>query len=151
MPQPRANATGSALTGKLVVVGGSNSSGDLDTCQAFDPAAELWSDCPPMLLPRQGAGSAVLLNRLYVIGGANAEGTVTFSEMFDPTTETWQLINTPMLVDSSGWQDLGVGQIETRIYAIGGREGESLMDSNYVFAPLVYQTYSPAASSADEE
>ncbi len=56
-----------------------------------------------------------------------------------------------MLVESGGWQDLGVGQIETRIYALGGREGDAYLDSNYVFAPLVYQTYIPAASSADEE
>ena len=76
---------------------------------------------------------------------------ITYSEMYDPDSETWQVINTPMLADSSGWPNLGVGQIETRIFALGGRDGEELLDTTYVFAPLVYQTYIPAASSGDAE
>jgi len=151
MPQAGAYAAGGTLTGKLIVVGGENESGELAACHLFDPAEASWSDCPDMLLPRKGAGSAVLLNKLYVIGGTAAEGEITYSEMFDPDSETWQVINTPMLVESAAWPHPGIGQIETRIYALGGRDGENFLDETYVFAPLVYQTYIPAASSADRE
>ena len=149
MPEPGAYRSGGVLTGKLIAVGGANESGDLASCYLFDPAEESWSDCPDMLLPRKDAGSAVLLNKLYVIGGTAEDQDITYSEMYDPDSETWQIINTPMLVDADGWPNPGIGQIETRIYALGGRDDGSFLDSTYVFAPLVYQTYIPAASSAD--
>jgi DNA-binding CsgD family transcriptional regulator/N-acetylneuraminic acid mutarotase len=151
LPGARAFASGGTLTGRLYVVGGRDENGALDDCRRFDPATESWAPCPPMLKARAGAGSAVLLNRLYVIGGSAENGGVDFSEMYDPTSETWQVINTPLLAESSGWPDLGVGQVETRIYALGGRQGEAYLDDTLVFAPLVYQTYIPAASSADSE
>ena len=150
LPQPSAFATGGALTGKLIVVGGENDSVVLTACHLFDPTESTWSDCPDMLLARKNAGSAVLLNKLYVIGGTNDDGEITYSEMYDPDSQTWQVINTPMLSESTSWPQLGVGQIETRIFALGGRKGEELLDTNYVFAPLVYQTYIPAATSGDE-
>jgi DNA-binding CsgD family transcriptional regulator/N-acetylneuraminic acid mutarotase len=151
LPQAGALASGGTLTGKLIVVGGENENGALAKCHLFDPAESAWSACPDMLLPRKAAGSAVLLNKLYVIGGTAENGEITFSEMYDPDSETWQVINTPMLTESAGWPDLGIGQVETRIFALGGREGEELLDTTYVFAPLVYQTYIPAASSGDPE
>ena len=149
MPTARASTAGGNLTGKLLVVGGKNEDGELATCEQFDAVEETWSGCPDMLLPREGAGSAVLLNKLYVIGGAGAASEITFSEMFDPNNETWQVINTPMLSESTSWGFPGVGQVETRIYALGGRKDGAYLDNTYVFAPLVYQTYIPAASSAD--
>ncbi len=151
IPHAVAFASGGALTGKLIVAGGQNENGEVAACHLYDPAEASWSACPDMLLPRKRAGSAVLLNKFYVIGGTDQKEDVTYSEMFDPDSETWQVINTPMLVESTGWPDLGVGQIETRIFALGGRSGETYLDNTYIFAPLIYQTYIPAASSADGE
>ncbi|MFL7838253.1 MAG: kelch repeat-containing protein [Candidatus Promineifilaceae bacterium] len=149
LPQPSAYASGGAITGKLIVVGGEDEGGILGACHLFDPAESSWSACPDMLQPRKNAGSAVLLNKLYVIGGTAGNGELTYSEMYDPVSETWQVINTPMLAESPDWAQVGVGQIETRIFALGGRKGEQLLDTNYIFAPLVYQTYIPSASSGD--
>jgi N-acetylneuraminic acid mutarotase len=104
-----------------------------------------------MLQPRAAAGSAVLLNKLYVIGGGlNSENEITFSEVYDPIGETWQVVNTPALVDTAGWPFAGVSQVETRIYALGGRKGDTYLDETLIYAPLVYQTYIPAATSGDE-
>jgi N-acetylneuraminic acid mutarotase len=104
-----------------------------------------------MLQPRAAAGSAVLLNKLYVIGGGlNSENEITFSEVYDPIGETWQVVNTPTLVDTAGWPFPGVSQVETRIYALGGRKGDTYLDETLIYAPLVYQTYIPAATSGDE-
>ena len=57
--------------------------------------------------------------------------------MYDPASETWQVINTPTLAEASGWADLGVGQVETRIYALGGRQNDAFLAETLVFAPLV--------------
>ena len=152
LPEAAAFSTGAALTGKLAVVGGINVEGQLAGCHMFDPIDESWAECPEMLQPRAGAGSAVLLNKLYVIGGGlEGEGEVSFSEVYDPISETWQVVNTPMLDDRANWPYAGIGHIETRIYALGGRQGDAYLDDTLVYAPLVYQTFIPAASSGNEE
>jgi len=151
MPLARAFTTGGALTGKLAIVGGANEQGQLPSCQIFDPAIEAWSTCPDMLQPRGAAGSAVLLNKLYVIGGGlDSKDEVSFSEVYDPNSETWQVVNTPMLEDGAGWSHAGIGHVEARIYALGGRQGDAYLDDTLIYAPLVYQTFIPAASSGSE-
>ena len=152
MPQALAHAAGGALAGEFIIAGGTNGSIELATCYAFDPVAEVWATCPEMLLPRAAAGSAVILNKLYIIGGGlDDKSELAFSEVYDPATETWQVVNTPVLQENLRWPGTGVGQVETRIYALGGRSREGFMDDTLVYAPLVYQTFIPAASSGNEE
>lgn len=151
MPAAFAQAAGGAMAGQFIVAGGFDGQEELSSCFSFDPAMETWSGCPDMLLPRAGAGSAVILNKLYVIGGGmDSTSDISFSEVYDPATATWQVVNTPTLKDHPNWPGAGIGQIETRIYALGGRQGDSFMDDTLVYAPLVYQTFIPAASSGDE-
>jgi DNA-binding CsgD family transcriptional regulator/N-acetylneuraminic acid mutarotase len=152
MPEARAFAAGGTLTGKPIVVGGANEQGQLPSCHIFDPAGEEWSGCPDMLQPRAAAGSAVILNKLYVIGGGlDSEVEVSFSEVYDPNSETWQVVNTPMLDGRSSWPHTGVGHVETRIYALGGRHGDIYLDDTLIYAPLVYKSFIPAASSGNEK
>ncbi len=151
VPTARAFPAGGALTGRLVVVGGANETGPLPDCHVFDPATEAWSSCSELLQPRVAAGSAVLLNKLYVIGGGSeGEEGISFSEVYDPNSGIWQVVNTPMLEEGASWSHAGVGHIETRIYALGGRNGDTYLDDTLIFAPLVYQTYIPAAPSGSE-
>ncbi|RMG95757.1 MAG: hypothetical protein D6706_11495 [Chloroflexi bacterium] len=147
MPQPRVFAAGAAVAGQLYVVGGFDGEDELDSCHYYDVTAEVWVSCPPMLQARAGAGATVLLNKLYVFGGGmTPETAVSFSEFYDPTTETWQVVNTPMLQEVPAWAQLGVAIVETQIYVLGGRRGEELVADNFVYRPLVYQTFIPAAS-----
>lgn len=148
MSQARAFAAGGVITGEIYVVGGTDGTASLKLCEFFDAAAEEWAGCPDMLRPRAGASAAVLVNKLYVIGGeASGVVDVPFSEVYDPNTETWQLVNTPMLEETSAWTHLGVAQVETRIYAMGGYREEEHIADNFVYAPFVYQTFIPAASA----
>ncbi len=152
MPEKAAFAAGGAITGEFIVVGGTNGQTELASCYIFEPSSEEWSSCPDMLMPRADAGSAVILNKLFVIGGGlNSENEVSFSEVYDPANEIWQVVNTPTLKDNSRWPGAGVGHVETRIYAFGGRSGDTLMDDTLIYAPPVYQTFIPAASSGNEE
>ena len=146
LPTPRSFATGGSVAGLLYVVGGLEAGQEVDTCEVFNPTDEIWLDCPPLLLPRGGAGSAVVLNKLYVLGGGvNATSETAFGEMYDPKNETWQVVNLPMPDEMGDWAYLGVTHIESRIYALGGRQGDQLTDTNFVYAPLVYQTFLPSA------
>lgn len=151
LPEPRAFATGGAVATQLYVVGGTAGESASDSCFVFDPDTEGWHECPPMLAPRVGAGAAVVLNKLYVIGGGMAaDDPAAYGEVYDPNTETWQLVNIPAADETAGgWSNSAVSHIETRIFVQGGRSGEELLDSNLVYAPLVYQTFLPATTSEE--
>ena len=151
LPEPRADAAGGALIGRIYVAGGADGSGVTDACAAYDPAADAWDECPPMLQARAGAGATVLLNKLYVIGGAAASGSAApdYGEVFDPNSRTWTVLNMPPGVVE--WADPGVTHVETRIYALGGRMGDTFSDGTLVYSPLVFQTFIPAAPSGGDE
>ena len=146
--QPRAFAGGALLTGQILVVGGRDEQGELDSCELYAPDAAEWLVCPSMLLSRASMGTAVLLNKLYVIGGGGG-GQVTFSEFYDPNSQTWQIVDTPMLTAVPDWMGAGVINVESRIYAFGGKQGQTFIDGNYIYRPLVYQTFIPAASTGE--
>ncbi len=151
MPTGRAFAAGGLLGGAFYVVGGQNETGELAVCEYYDPELASWSDCPAMSEPRAGAGAAVLVaegnNLLYIIGG-RTESEALASEVYDLTMETWRPVEMPMLDDQS-WHNLAVANIETRIFAFGGRQGGQILDNGYVFSPFIHQTFLPAVG-ADE-
>lgn len=146
LPQPRSAAAGGALTGRLYVVGGSDGPSGQSSCFVYDPPADHWDICPDMLQPRADAGATVLLNKLYVIGGATGDA---YGEVYDPNSDAWTVLNPPP--DVGAWAALGVAHVETRIYAVGGRRGETLSDATLIYVPVAYQTYIPAAPSDGEE
>ncbi|MEW5986260.1 MAG: kelch repeat-containing protein, partial [Chloroflexota bacterium] len=149
MAQARALAAGGTVAGRLYVVGGFDDQEELRLCQFFEPASESWADCPEMLLGRGGAGAAVLVNKLYVIGGG-LTGEVGYSEVYDPNGQTWHVVNVPMQVDEPAWTGLGVVSVETRLYAVGGRQRETRLAETYAYAPFVYQFFIPAAPGSGE-
>lgn len=149
MEQARVFAAGGTVGSDLYVAGGSDGRQALATCERFDPVEEVWSSCPDLLEPRAGAAAAVVLNKLYVIGGG-LHGDVTFSEVYDAESGSWMEVTTPMLAEAPIWPHLGVTNVETRIYALGGLRDGSPSGDVYVYAPLVYQFFIPAASSGGE-
>ncbi len=148
LPQPIASAAGGVIAGELYILGGINDDeAALDSCSVYNVDADSWRSCPAMLNARKNGGAAIVLNKLYVLGGDEPVGTeLPFGEFFDPNTQTWQVVNTPMQEDATIWENLGVTNVETKIYALGGSMGGSLSDGNYIYSPLVYQTFIPAAS-----
>ncbi len=144
MPTARAYSVGGALGGKLVVVGGRDDSGPLAVCAAYDPTDEAWLDCPPPAQPRAAAGSAIFLNKLYVLGGMMAEDGA-YGEVYDPAEQTWSEFSIPMLADRADWPHLGVSNVETHIYAVGGEQNGQISDALYVYRPLVHTFFIPAA------
>ncbi|MEZ4515423.1 MAG: kelch repeat-containing protein [Chloroflexota bacterium] len=101
-------------------------------------------------MPRAGAGATVLLNKLYLIGGTSDEGADGINgEIFDPNSQTWQILNVPPELATR--QQPGVVHVENRLFAQGGRQGETISDANLVYSPFAFQSYIPAASSGDGE
>ncbi len=143
MNAPRASAAGGVIGNSLYVVGGYDGVTELDTCATYDNTSQAWQECPPLLQPRAGAGAVVLLNKLYVLGGGLLPTSeVLFSEEYNPATQSWHMIETPWLQDSPTWFAPGVSNVETRIYAFGGRQQETLLADTFVLR-AVFQTFLP--------
>lgn len=147
LPEPRTSAAGGALTGRLYAVGGTDGTAARASCFAYDPPADAWESCPDMILPRAEAGATVLLNKLYVIGGT--AGGAGNGEVYDPNSRAWTVLNAPPGV--TAWEAPGVARVETRIFALGGRQGDTLSDATLVYSPLAFQTFIPAAPSDSDE
>ncbi len=144
MSQPRAFTAGGTIGGQLYIVGGYDGTADLATCAVFDPGSTAWQSCPAMLEPRAGAGSVVLLNKLYVLGGGlQADNAILYGEEYNPVTQTWHVVETPMLDGAAHWFLPGVANVESRIYAFGGRQNDTVLADTYVLR-AIYQTFLPA-------
>lgn len=143
MGEARAEATGGVLSNRLYVVGGLNGTEELDSCEFYQPSLEEWIDCPTMLAPRSRAGGAVLGNDRLLVFGGGTDGDVLFGEVLDVNSSSWQEFEMPMLDDASSWHSLGVTNVETRIYALGGQQNGEILTANYIYAPFIHRTFLP--------
>jgi N-acetylneuraminic acid mutarotase len=147
MKASRAYASGAALANQLFVIGGFDGESELDNCEYFDISEEQWFPCPAMTDPRAGAGAAVLGNKLlYVIGGG-IDRSVVSGEVYDAANGSWEPISMPMTEVGSSWYDLGVTNLESRIFVMGGRQNGALVDNSYIYSPLIHQLFLPAVGT----
>lgn len=92
MPTAREHLGAAALDGRLVVVGGRWSQGNLATVEAYDPITDEWEALPDMPTPRGGFSVAAVDSKVYAGGGEFFIGgscTYNRAEVFDAETQTW--------------------------------------------------------------
>jgi N-acetylneuraminic acid mutarotase len=147
MSEARSGASGGVINGEFYIAGGRDGQRLLDSCERFNPVQQLWESCPSLRQARAGAGAGTLLNKLYLFGG-EGEGDLAYSEVLEADAESWQEIESPMLEEASSWYRPGVAVVETRLYVFGGERGDQLSPEVYVYTPLVYRFFIPAASSS---
>ena len=139
----RAEATGDVVSDRLYVVGGFDGQQELDACEYFDVVAGEWASCAKMHVARAGAGASAQGNGLLYVVGGGQEGSVSQGEVLDVRNDSWEQVAMPMLEGHESWPDLGVTSVETRIYALGGRQDTAIVADNYTFAPFVHRTFLP--------
>jgi len=88
MGTTRAFHTASLLNnGKVVVIGGANSNGELASSELFDPTTKTFTPAGNMVEPRHSHTATVLADgKVIVIGGFNVGNALTTTEIFDATT-----------------------------------------------------------------
>ncbi|PYS98596.1 MAG: hypothetical protein DMF63_15485 [Acidobacteria bacterium] len=140
MPVARSNMTIGEIDGIIYVAGGfENASGYLAINEAYDPAADKWTEKAPMSRAREtrGTNTAVVDGKLYIIGG-NARGTCSnLTEVYDPGTDRWATrssMPTPRC-------HLAVVALEGQIYALGGTNTAGSVEYDTV------EVYDPATDS----
>lgn len=135
MPASVLDAGGTALGGKLYVVGGKTNAGPHSTVYAYDPGTNAWSTVAPLPGPAVENPAVVAHNgKLYAFGGSTGpfSGAVTSAAAFDPATGAWTSLP-PMAVARGG---ATAKVLNDRIYVVGGMgsDGASLA-SMEVFNP----------------
>ncbi|KFA91366.1 hypothetical protein Q664_22560, partial [Archangium violaceum Cb vi76] len=80
------------LDGKVLVVGGDDSSDYLDSTEVYDPATGLWSPTTNSLANRRASHTATRLSNgeVLVTGGNDSSGYLVNTEVYDPVTNQWR-------------------------------------------------------------
>ncbi|XP_060858164.1 kelch-like protein 2 [Metopolophium dirhodum] len=123
---------GDSHKGILVVGGMWKSEAMSSGTEWYDPTFNQWQSVPQLNTPRLSGGLAVIKNNfVFYMGGYNSEGTYKSLEILDlsSTCPGWKT-SVDMLVTR---RHLGVGTINNYIYAVGGCDGYSCLNSAEVF------------------
>jgi hypothetical protein len=80
--------------GRIVLFGGTNQTGNLNSVIAYNPATNSWSSLTAMPLALQGHTATLLLDgRVLIAGGDDGFGETSSSYIYDPITDTWLTTN----------------------------------------------------------
>lgn len=145
MTVPRYGAKDVRLTsGKVLILGGTNSTGSLLSPEIFDPngngGAGSWTAIQEMITPRRMNAGVVLLSsgKVLVAGGSIDNDTILKSvEIFDPDTNnglgSWS--SAPDMINAR--YDPGIALLsDGRVLVAGGNGvGSTYLDSSEIFDP----------------
>jgi serine/threonine protein kinase/N-acetylneuraminic acid mutarotase len=119
IPTPR-QMLGSASDSKVVyAVGGTNETSDLNTVEAYDPAANTWTSLPDLPEARSDLGVAVTDGRLVAVGGTSAGQVLKSVAALDLAALTWAGL--PDM--DTARHGMAVAAVGKSVYAIGGSTG----------------------------
>ncbi|XP_029345943.1 kelch-like protein 2 isoform X2 [Acyrthosiphon pisum] len=117
----------------ILVVGGLGINRNiLNSTEWYDPKINKWQYGPKMITPRY-AGGLVVVNDNFVLGlgGSNSKSTLQSIDGIDLTSESSRWRPTYDMLVERRW--FGVGVINNCIYAVGGHDGNSYLNSAEVF------------------
>jgi N-acetylneuraminic acid mutarotase len=76
--------------GKVLVVGGVGTSGDLASAELYDPTSGRWTATGSLATARSAHSATLLPNgKLLVTGGSSSSGLLASAELYDPASGTW--------------------------------------------------------------
>jgi N-acetylneuraminic acid mutarotase len=93
LPTAREHLGATAVDGRLIVIGGRWTQGNLAAAEAYDPATDTWESLPDMPTPRGGFQVTAIDSKVYAGGGEFfLRGSCTFNraEVFDVEAQTWE-------------------------------------------------------------
>ncbi|XP_022079622.1 kelch-like protein 5 [Acanthaster planci] len=137
MSSPRSTVGVAVLDSKLYAIGGRDGSACLRTVEVYDPHINRWTMCSPMSKRRGGLGVAVSNGCLYAIGGHDTpsqQSSRQFDcvERYDPRSDLWCTL-APMSLCRDA---VGVAVLGNRIFAVGGYDGQTYLNSVECYDPM---------------
>ncbi len=86
----RDNHTATLLAnGKVLVAGGQNAGGALNSVEIYDPANNSWSAAAPMSATRYGHTATLLTTGKVLVAGGRGNDFLNTAEIYDPATNVW--------------------------------------------------------------
>ncbi|MBI4569006.1 MAG: hypothetical protein HY719_11485 [Planctomycetes bacterium] len=134
MPTARDSLGAVAVNGKIYVIGGDNGT-NLATVEEYDPASDAWSTVSQMVTGRRYMAAAVADKKVYTLGGYGS-GYSNNVEIFNPADGSW---NATVMLPAGGRSGLGAASLGGDVYAIGGFNGSTAIDT--------VEKYNPSASA----
>ncbi len=135
MSSARGFSAAGVVDGKIYVVGGFDGVREIARVEEYNPGEEgrgtPWQERSRMSTERGGLGVATIAGSLYAVGGG-WKGYLAANERYDPRSDQWSPVETPVF---GQWRNLGVVATETRVYALGGWNGD-FMDANQEYQAL---------------
>jgi N-acetylneuraminic acid mutarotase len=125
MPRARYSCTGSAVAGKIYLMGGCperasyNCANPIALVDVYEPSGDYWTTMPALMpTPRFALSSGVLAGKIFTFGGVNEQpdGLPTIDE-YDYSTDQW----TPRLPMPTGQREFGISVVSGKIYIIGSK------------------------------
>jgi DNA-binding CsgD family transcriptional regulator/N-acetylneuraminic acid mutarotase len=141
MPAARGYSGAAVIEGQIYVVGGYDGERELGIVEAYTPSDEgggeqPWVEHAPLPDGRAGAGVVTLQSKLYIIGGGWEAGRDAALQ-YDVRTDSWHPFASPT---KERWRNMGVVVLdtrsETRIYAVGGLQGDDVVATNRAYTAL---------------
>jgi N-acetylneuraminic acid mutarotase len=129
MPTARLLLTTCEVDGIIYAIGGASTftpgASTLKTVEAYDPAANTWTEKADMPTLRGGHSTSVVDRIIYTIGGVKYGGGPGLStvEAYDPVTDIWTT-KTDM---PTARKFLSSSAVDGKIYAIGGVDGGQVL------------------------
>uniref|UniRef100_A0A2K5ZWC1 Kelch like family member 5 n=1 Tax=Mandrillus leucophaeus TaxID=9568 RepID=A0A2K5ZWC1_MANLE len=141
-----------STVGTLFAVGGIDSTKGATSIEKYDLRTNMWTPVANMNGRRLQFGVAVLDDKLYVVGGRDGLKTLNTVECYNPKTKTWSVMP-PMSTHRHGLgkynradslkisrsshstftfctrQKTGVAVLEGPMYAVGGHDGWSYLNT----------------------
>lgn len=140
-------AAAASSDGRVFVSGGLNAGAPLKLVEAYNPAADAWSEVAPLPGDRFAHASVRAGDgRIYVIGGITGGGsTLTNSvESYDVSANSWTSVTSMSVVRGAPAAAVAGG----KIYVTGGQSGPGVAEtSGEVYDPAI-DTWTPIASMA---
>jgi hypothetical protein len=135
MGTSRADHTATLLpSGKVLVCGGSNSSGALNTAELYNPATDTWTPTATTMNSKRFNHIAILLstNKVLIAGGNDGSVDLASSEIYDPVLDTFTLTG-PM--NNARQLARGVTLLDNTVLVVGGGVSPTLKSSE-VYDPV---------------
>ncbi len=144
LPVDLLDAGGTALGGKLYVVGGKDAVAHRSAMYVYDPAGDSWTTGPDLPGPAvENPAVTAHGGKLYVFGGSTApfSGAVSNAAVFDPATGEWTAL-TQMPTARGG---ATAQALDGKIYVAGGMSAAGASLSTLEVFDPVAGTWTPAA------
>ncbi|XP_006727425.1 kelch-like protein 1 [Leptonychotes weddellii] len=145
---------------KLFVIGGRDGLKTLNTVECYNPKTKTWTVLPPMSTHRHGLGVTVLEGPIYAVGGHDGWSYLNTVERWDPQSQQWTFVASMSIARSTvgvaalnGKYDpktdtwtmvaplsmprdaVGVCLLGDRLYAVGGYDGQTYLNTMESYDP----------------